>query len=84
MNPRELAERLMRGENVWTDEELDLETADIVEEAERFLEEMHAAIRHIQERHRGVIVYPTGSRIVLGGLDKPEKLFSTEYDISDE
>lgn len=32
-------------------------------------------------RNRAEYIYPNGSRIVLGGLDSPEKLFSTEWDV---
>lgn len=31
--------------------------------------------------HRSRYIYPNGSIIVLGGLDKPERTFSTEYDV---
>lgn len=31
-------------------------------------------------QHRTHYTYPNGSTIVLGGLDKPERLYSTEYD----
>lgn len=34
-----------------------------------------------QRQYRHGYDYPTGSQIILGGLDKPTRLFSTEYDI---
>lgn len=33
-----------------------------------------------QRRNRAVYNYPNGSQIVIGGLDKPEKIMSGEYD----
>jgi hypothetical protein len=32
--------------------------------------------------HRTTYEYPNGSRVVLAGLDKPEKIMSTEYDLA--
>jgi phage terminase large subunit len=34
-----------------------------------------------QRRFRQVYSYPNGAQIVVGGLDKPSKIMSTEYDI---
>lgn len=34
-----------------------------------------------QRTHRHSYQYPTGSEIVIGGLDKPSRLMSTEFDI---
>lgn len=34
-----------------------------------------------QRQYRHDYPYPNGSQIILGGLDKPTRLFSTEYDI---
>lgn len=35
----------------------------------------------VQRRTRHSYKYPNGSEIVLGGMDNPERLYSTEYDI---
>lgn len=34
-----------------------------------------------QRRNRQVYPYPNGSRVVVGGLDKPSKIMSTEFDL---
>lgn len=35
----------------------------------------------MRPEHRSVYYYPNGSKIVLGGMDKPTKVLSSEYDI---
>lgn len=35
----------------------------------------------VQRRNRGSYLYPNGSELVVGGLDKPAKIMSTEYDM---
>lgn len=43
----------------------------------------HPVLAGNQKRsHRQKYEYPNGSQIVLGGMDNPEKLFSTEYDLA--
>lgn len=34
-----------------------------------------------ERRHRAFYQYPNGSRLILGGLDNPTRLFSSEYDL---
>lgn len=42
----------------------------------------HPVMRDAPSRqHREAYIYPNGSRVVVGGLDKPEKTFSGEYDL---
>lgn len=41
----------------------------------------HPAKTDVQRRMRPKYVYPNGSEIVLGGLDKPKKILSSRYDI---
>lgn len=36
---------------------------------------------NVQRAHRQSYVYPNGSEMVVGGLDKPAKIMSTEYDM---
>lgn len=36
---------------------------------------------NMRPEHRSVYYYPNGSKIVLGGMDKPTKVLSSEYDI---
>lgn len=36
---------------------------------------------NMQPEHRSKYVYPNGSVVVLGGMDKPTKVLSSEYDI---
>lgn len=58
------------------------ESAQVTYEHKGVLHEGHPVLaRDLSLDHRRAYHYPTGARIVLGGLDKPEKLFSTEYDI---
>lgn len=58
------------------------ESVQITYEHKGVVHEGHPVLaREVSLDHRRAYVYPTGSRIVLGGLDKPEKLFSTEYDL---
>ena len=45
------------------------------------LPEGHQAAQGASRAMRQAYQYPNGSSIVCGGLDKPERLFSTEYDI---
>lgn len=35
----------------------------------------------MQRRQRSSYLFPNGSTVVVGGMDKPEKILSTEYDI---
>lgn len=49
---------------------------------ERFvLPEGHPAREGAQRKLRQAYSYPNGSQIVVGGLDKPAKVMSTEYDL---
>ena len=36
---------------------------------------------NMQPEHRSKYIYPNGSVVVLGGMDKPTKILSSEYDI---
>jgi len=40
----------------------------------------HPIAASVQRHYRQVYQYPNGSEIVVGGLDKPSKIMSTEYD----
>ncbi len=42
----------------------------------------HSALDGPQRRMRQAYHYPNGSEIVVGGLDKPGKIMSTEYDLA--
>lgn len=41
----------------------------------------HRIAANCQRRVRQSYVYPNGSEVVVGGLDKPSKVMSTEYDL---
>lgn len=43
--------------------------------------EGHPALDGPQRRYRHSYLYPNGSEIVLGGMDNPKKILSTEYDL---
>lgn len=38
-------------------------------------------VTNVKRTHRESYSYPNGSEIVVGGLDKPERILSTEYDL---
>jgi len=44
------------------------------------LPETHPARQGPQRSHRQVYHFPNGSEIVVGGMDKPQKIMSSEYD----
>jgi PBSX family phage terminase large subunit len=53
---------------------------------EKILPENHPARlgargQRIERKNRSAYQYPNNSRIVVGGMDEPTRLFSTEYDI---
>jgi phage terminase large subunit len=41
----------------------------------------HPVLDGASREHRTRYVYPNGNQIVLGGMDNPTKLFSTQYDL---
>src|SRR5579871_192987 len=41
----------------------------------------HAALTAVRRNFRQGYQYPNGSEIVVGGMDKPSKVMSTEYDL---
>lgn len=49
---------------------------------ERVLWQGHPALAGPTRAHRSSYTYPNGSVIVVGGMDNPTRLFSTEYDIA--
>lgn len=48
---------------------------------EKVVPDDHPILEGPERENRRVYRYPNGSVIVLGGMDKPRKLFSTEYDL---
>lgn len=48
---------------------------------DKVLPENHPALGGAARMNRAVYRYPNGSEIVLGGLDNPSKVLSTEFDI---
>lgn len=48
---------------------------------EHVLPEGHAALEGPRRSHRQSYLYPNGSVVNIAGLDKPQKIMSTEYDI---
>lgn len=48
---------------------------------EHVLPEGHPAKLGAGRHHRQVYSYPNGSQVVVGGLDKPGKIMSTEFDL---
>lgn len=44
--------------------------------------EGHAILTGTQRKLRSSYIYPNGSEIIVAGLDKPEKVMSSEYDIA--
>ncbi len=42
----------------------------------------HPALKGPTRAHRDKYVYPNGSEVVVGGMDNPTRLFSTQYDIA--
>ena len=47
----------------------------------KVLPENHFFLNHQSREHRSMYIYPNGSEIVLGGMDKSSRIMSTEYDI---
>jgi len=47
---------------------------------EKVVPEGHAILQGAARLNRHSYVYPNGSEIILGGMDKPTKVMSTEYD----
>lgn len=45
------------------------------------LGEDHPIVGSKKREHRHKYIYPNGSELVTGGMDKPTRLFSTEYDL---
>jgi len=41
----------------------------------------HPVVANCQRRSRSIYRYPNGSEIVVGGMDKPERVLSSEYDL---
>lgn len=59
-----------------------LTEAGLVTFEEKVLPASHAALDGPQRKFRQVYRYPNGSEIVVGGLDKPQKVMSTEFDMA--
>ena len=47
----------------------------------KVVEPDHPILKGPARAHRASYVYPNGSEIVLGGMDRAERLYSTEYDV---
>ena len=58
-----------------------LSEAALVTYEDKVLPENSAISRGARRNFRQVYSYPNGSQIVVGGLDKPAKVMSTEYDL---
>lgn len=48
---------------------------------QKVIPEGHAILDGAQRRMRQAYSFPNGSEVVVGGMDKPSKIMSTEYDI---
>jgi hypothetical protein len=60
----------------------DLTESGLVTWETKVLPENHASIGRVHREGRHVYRYPNGSEIVVGGMDDPSKVMSTEYDIA--
>lgn len=59
-----------------------LTEAALVTWEQHVLPENHPALEGPRRNFRQVYRYPNGSELVVGGLDKPGKIMSTEYDVA--
>lgn len=59
-----------------------LSEAALVTFEEKVVPAGHPVLTGPGRHHRQVYRYPNGSQIVVGGLDKPGKVMSTEYDVA--
>lgn len=48
---------------------------------QKVMEPRCKALTNLQRRTRQNYTYPNGSQIIVGGMDKPSKIMSTEYDL---
>lgn len=59
-----------------------LSESTLVTWEQRVVPEGHPILNGSQRRMRQVYTFPNGSEIVVGGMDKPQKIMSTEYDMA--
>lgn len=58
-----------------------LTNSALVTYEDKVLENNPAVIGNVHRENRSIYRYPHGGEVVIGGLDKPSRIMSTEYDV---